>query len=418
MKITPTQLLAYAKRTAFVLSSLIVLSNSGIAVAQSISNQDVSDINNATPWYDPNFGGCTTDGTTTGTGNLTGNDNIEKAYNFFVQQGLKNFQAAGVLGNLRQESGVNPKSNQSGGPGRGIAQWSEGGRWEALKKWVADPSHFPDNKSRDPESLDGQLAFLWHEMKDVSPWNQTLPDVKAAQTVEQATQAFEEDFEKAGQPNMPNRIKYAREVLNKFSDSSAGSASNNGVDQTNPDTGEAVSDCPAASTGNSQFVDGFTVYNQCDPAWANKAYGSSTICPSGCGPSAMAMIITALTGQRVTPYDTATYAGSKGMYIPGTGSSWSVAPVLAKHYNLKATFIGANMAKINATLKAGGLVVAAGHGALPFTSGGHYIVIRAVLDNGKWKVGDSGHRNTSDKEWDAAPILANMGDGSVYAITK
>ena len=408
-------ILAFIKRSTLVLSSAIVLFNTGMVAAQSITDQDVTDINHQTPWYDPNFGGCTTDSTATGTGNLVGGDNIEKAYNFFVQNGLKNFQSAGILGNLRQESGVNPKSNQSGGPGRGIAQWSEGGRWEALKKWVADASHFPDNKPRDPESLDGQLAFLWHEMKDVSPWNQTLPEVKAAQTVEQATQAFEESFEKAGIPNMPNRIKYAREVLNKFG---GGTASTPATDQTNPDTGEAVSDCPAASAGNSQFVDGFVVYNQCDPAWGNKAYGSSRICPSGCGPSAMAMTITALTGQRVTPYDTATYAGAQGMYIPGTGSSWSVAPVVAKHWNLKAKFIGASVTKINAALNSGALVVGAGHGALPWTSGGHYIVIRAVLPNGKWKVGDSGHRNTSDKEWDPGPIVAGMGDGSVYAISK
>src|SRR5438552_11911679 len=56
--------------------------------------------------------------------------NDQAAYVFFVGKGLKNFQAAGIVGNLDQESGVNPSSVQSGGPGRGIAQWSVGGRWD------------------------------------------------------------------------------------------------------------------------------------------------------------------------------------------------------------------------------------------------------------------------------------------------
>ncbi|MGH3056487.1 MAG: phage tail tip lysozyme, partial [Gaiellaceae bacterium] len=215
-----------------------MLQGGGAAFAQNISTQDIKDINNATPWYDPNFGGCTT-----GAGvdvNLVGNDNIEKAYNFLVSQGLQNFQAAGIVGNLMQESGVNPKSNQGGGPGKGIAQWSEGGRWNVLVGWVAVGDHFPDGKPRDPLSLEGQLAFMLHEMKDVAPWNETMPALKGTTTVEQATQVFEDKFEKAGTPNMPNRIKYARQVLDKYG---------GGGGQTNPTTGEAVSDCPSNSGG-------------------------------------------------------------------------------------------------------------------------------------------------------------------------
>src|SRR5437764_11400625 len=57
--------------------------------------------------------------------------NDQPAYDFFVAKGLTNFQAAGIVGNLDQESGVDPHSVQyGGGPGRGIAQWSVGGRWD------------------------------------------------------------------------------------------------------------------------------------------------------------------------------------------------------------------------------------------------------------------------------------------------
>src|SRR5678816_3004847 len=54
------------------------------------------------------------------------------AFNFFVSKGLTRVQAAGVVGNLIQESNVIPTAVQyGGGPGRGIAQWSVGGRWDS-----------------------------------------------------------------------------------------------------------------------------------------------------------------------------------------------------------------------------------------------------------------------------------------------
>jgi hypothetical protein len=132
----------------------------------------------------------------------------------------------------------------------------------------------------------------------------------------------------------------------------------------------------------------------------------------------MAMIITALTGQQVTPADTTRYANTKNIYVPGAGSSWTIAPVLAKNWNLKASAIGTDQQKIAATLQAGGLVIGSGTGGLPFTSAGHYIVIRGIAEDGKWLVGDSAHKGTSTEEWDPSQLLSAMHDGSVYAITK
>ncbi len=75
-----------------------------------------------------------------------------------------------------------------------------------------------------------------------------------------------------------------------------------------------------------------------------------------------AMIITNLTGSQVTPDITAKYAASQNLYISGTGTSWAVGSVLAKHWNLTAQAIGADEAKINAALQAGALVITAGMG--------------------------------------------------------
>ena len=57
-------------------------------------------------------------------------NNARTAFNYFVSKGLTKIQAAGVVGNLMQESSVNPAAVEyGGGPGRGIAQWSTGGRF-------------------------------------------------------------------------------------------------------------------------------------------------------------------------------------------------------------------------------------------------------------------------------------------------
>ncbi|MDB5184884.1 MAG: murein hydrolase [Candidatus Saccharibacteria bacterium] len=338
--------------------------------------------------------------------NLNGNDNIQKAYNYLVGRGLTPEQASGVVGNLMQESGVNPASNQNGGgAGRGIAQWSVDGRWKGVLALAK-------SEGKDPTDLSVQLDFLWSEMSPGGSRGGVLAALKATSDVISATTVFEQQYESAGTPNMPNRINYAQSILTKY-----GGGGTPTVAGTVAAPVSAGSTC-VGSGQDTQFVDGFTIYSQYDPAWKDKPYGSSTIGVSGCGPSAMAMIITNLTGSNVTPVETANYAASQGLYVAGEGSSWSIGPVLAAHWGLKATAIGNDIAKITATLQAGGLVIAPGQGGDPYTTGGHFIVIRGVTADGKWKVGDSGHKDTSDKDWDPQQLAAAMHAGGVYAITK
>jgi len=200
--------------------------------ASGFTEQDLKDINNQVPWYGPSLEGCTIDAPA---GSFTGN-NIKDAFLYFMDagRGLTAIQSAGIVGNLIQESGVNPRSNQAGGPGMGIAQWSEGGRWEALKKWVAE------NNKGDIYSLGAQLDFLWHEMEDVAPWNETLPAIKDDTTVEQSTTTFEEKFEKAGIPNMPRRIQNAKNVLKEYGSLAPTSAGSTDVSGTTRTDGEGL----------------------------------------------------------------------------------------------------------------------------------------------------------------------------------
>jgi hypothetical protein len=135
--------------------------------------------------------------------------NAATVFNSLRAKGYSSQAAAGVVGNLQQESGqgLNPKSNQVGGPGRGIAQWSEGARWETLKKYAS-------GRKQNPEALSTQVDFMVHEMEGMG-LGHTSSFAKST-SVSGATQTFETKFERAGIPNMAARIRNAQAAYTSF----------------------------------------------------------------------------------------------------------------------------------------------------------------------------------------------------------
>jgi hypothetical protein len=147
--------------------------------------------------------------------------NAHPAYSYFVGQGLTPVQAAGIVGNLEQESGVSPTIAQyGGGPGRGIAQWSTGGRWDT----DADDNvaWYAQQQGQSEYSLTLQLAFIWYELQTFS--NYGLSSLRASTSVSSATIAFQNDFEGCGTCAQSTRIAYAQAVLSAYG-SSGGSSS-------------------------------------------------------------------------------------------------------------------------------------------------------------------------------------------------
>lgn len=355
---------------------------------------------------------------------LLGSDNVSKAFNYFLQKGLSPIATSGLIGNLMEESSVVPQKVQGGSlaptppidanTGWGIAQWTGVTIQQNL---VASAN----SQNRKVDDLGFQLDFLWQQLNS-NPTYYELPQLKAATSPAQAADIFEAGFERAGSPNLSVREADAQQAFTQFGGNPVTSGGATGVTATS-------GGCNTVASGtNTKYVNGFTIFDQCDPQWAKNPYGGDNICGSGCGPTSMAMAITNLSGHTVTPAQTAAYAMTPGSAGPGQteidptgGSKWSIAPDLATHWGLKATAIGSNVAAISATLSAGGLVVVAGTGGVPFTTGGHYIVIRAIAADGKWLLGDpdtaAGHSSTI--EWDpAAVVAAGMEAGSAYAITK
>jgi hypothetical protein len=145
----------------------------------------------------------------TGDGEQALTTNERTAFNFFVGKGLSHVQAAGIVGNLIQESNVLPNAVQPGGPGRGIAQWSVGGRWNA--DHGDNMASYAAQHGMSPWSLTAQLEFVWYELETFSGYG--LGRLRGAGDVSTATIVFQNDFEGCGQCEQATRIHYAQQVL-------------------------------------------------------------------------------------------------------------------------------------------------------------------------------------------------------------
>lgn len=132
-------------------------------------------------------------------------------------KGLSAAQAAGVVGNLQQESNLDPNA-----PGGGIAQWI-GGRQQNLQAFAAQ-------QRKSPNDLTVQLDFLWHELNGSE--SGALQALKQTTDAASAAQAFSNSFERPGTPMMSNRVNYANQALAGSAAGGSGTANASGAPMT------------------------------------------------------------------------------------------------------------------------------------------------------------------------------------------
>lgn len=146
-------------------------------------------------------------------------------------------------------------------------------------------------------------------------------------------------------------------------------------------------------------------YNQADPQYVNAPYGTDTIGPYGCGPTAMAIVVSSLTGQMVDPIQMAEWAYEQGYWYKGRGSLHTLIPDAAKAWGLEVSGCTVDEGdRLRAALSQQKLVVAImgeGH----FTDTGHFIVLRGLDEDGKVLVADPASRERSAQAWGLALIL-------------
>ena len=344
--------------------------------------------------------GGTTDGTTTGgSTDISGiSDTATAVWKFFTGKGYNKYATAGIMGNLQQESGMNPTRKQSGGgPGRGIAQWTVSeGRFKGLQ------SH-AQSKGKDWTDLQSQLEWIDLELggKDSTTANILkkkyggLSGLKNASSTKWAVEAFEKSFERAGKPMWEKRYKYANDFYSKFSSAGAG----NELDgNAGGGFNMATSAESAPASGIPTTMNGWAYYKQGDPKWQEDINGKK-IGPSGCGMASHAMMLTTMFGKQVTPVTVGKWARNNGHW--SSGMSWDMPSAVARKLGLSITKSETNgnglgsssLSNIKAQIKSGYPVVLSGKGNsssydTPFTTGGHIVLAVGVDGSGNVIIND------------------------------
>lgn len=102
---------------------------------------------------------------------LTGADNPEKAWNYFIARGLTPVAAAGAMGNIKTESGFNAAvEEKSGGGGLGLIQWTGPRRTKLESAAAAAGVNLADNDS----ALLFELNYLWDGEYNALTWEEQV----------------------------------------------------------------------------------------------------------------------------------------------------------------------------------------------------------------------------------------------------
>lgn len=123
--------------------------------------------------------------------NAAADENATGERSKYIQQKLMSMgftasAAAGVVGNLVQESGLRTDAIGDNGTSGGLAQWHNE-RWEALKRFAAA-------RGKDWTDLDTQIEFLAEEMR--TSYAETYAKMQHAELPEIAGQIMTDEYEK------------------------------------------------------------------------------------------------------------------------------------------------------------------------------------------------------------------------------
>ena len=365
---------------------------------------------------------------------VTGDDNAGTIMAMLMNHGYTKESAAAILGNLYAESRLNPMIIQGGeivttdfrawdGGGKtysggfGLVQWDFYTRVEALQNYA-------DSHGLPVASVQAQVGFMIEELESYGYG----PDTLNAMSLADATYEIWRNYENPATNDYEMRYGYAQEFLN--TEPAAGTPERVEAGGYGEFVNCIISEYGGGNysgPGNAVITDGIVAFLQCDPAWGDLNFGEegvngsdgNTICAAGCGPTSFASIAATL-GIDTNPAETADIAGRAGMYVHGAGSSWSITRVLAEHYGLNYEKLdNFSVDYINSLLRSGKMIHVAGSGSMPYTSGGHYIAIVGVADNGDWIVTDSGHSaDTAIASYDPMQILSGMHEGSAGVVWR
>ena len=175
---------------------------------------------------------------------------------------------------------------------------------------------------------------------------------------------------------------------------------------------DAVTTLENAAKKGNWSINNFKFYSQGWYKDVSYGYGKS-IAAAGCGPTAMAMVLSNLLGKEIDPVVVANYAMKHGFRYENAGTDEGLFPSIAQAYNVKCVQQSQTTGNIVNSLKQGNLIVA--HmGPGTFTSGGHYIVLAGVSPDGS-KVYVFDPNGGKHNGWYSTSLIEKERKGSIYS---
>jgi hypothetical protein len=242
-------------------------------------------------FYDPRAAACSS---VTPTPINTSSDNEEGILRFFTGKGLTLAAAAGFVGNMKQESSLNPRIEQGGkiisdpnytprnGVGFGLVQWTFTARQAPLVAHVKSI-----NKSI--FDLDAQLSFVWKELNGGYK-DSTLKRITGIQDPINAAVIIHNNYEiSADSPAQVLAVRggTAKSVYDKWKGKIQDGTGVEGIDSTASDGADASCQNPESlGMGSGQFTDsgevsGWSTILQ-NAQVVDKVYGSKLVGSGKC----------------------------------------------------------------------------------------------------------------------------------------
>ena len=160
-----------------------------------------------------------------------------------------------------------------------------------------------------------------------------------------------------------------------------------------------VKDASPADTIGEVAAGEIPLLLQWDERWGYSVYGDNMIAVNGCGPTAVAMVVSGLLcDPSVTPYKVAKFAEEQGYYAGESGTSWTLMSEGVQSFGIWGEELGLSRSEVFSALESGCPIICSMRPG-DFTTTGHFIVLTKV-ENGKIKVNDPNSRIRSGQLWD------------------
>ncbi|MES2876045.1 MAG: phage tail tip lysozyme [Patescibacteria group bacterium] len=190
---------------------------------------------------------------------IAGGSNEEIAWNFFIGKGYTAQQTAGIIGNLKAESGVLPMRKQgtpaetktssqdvqTSGSGWGLVQWTPPSK-------MINPSRDASKSYDEINTIEYQLQFLWEQLEGTGLGGTELSEkaagdhLKTQTTIDGSARSFMTKYERPAdqsESKQIGRVQLANEVFGLYG---AGSAPVSTIPSSLPSNG-----CGASASGGS-----------------------------------------------------------------------------------------------------------------------------------------------------------------------